>query len=152
MDQIVSANTSLRAIDETHCRSLIASLRNQEYNYARPLTIVLFCATASAEDATHATAMQNKDRMKLPNGGHTMATVKKGHQRCGVYIYREGDLKLATEPLRIRFAFLADGKLILQAPAMKLSRIANISTAIERHKPRSWTHGKLLRSYTLASV
>lgn len=98
---------------------------------------VYVLAVANPAGALYATAGHHVDGKKALKK-HCHMVRHNGHPRCrSVELVRYEDYLVWTaEPLRMRYAFCIDGKLVAPAQKIKLRKIRNVSTAIVRCETR----------------
>lgn len=88
-------------------------------------------AAADLAGATYAFAVENVNGKCLLKDDYQMVTLDGRHRRRSVRVVRDEDsLKWATEPLGVWYAFCIDEKPISLDQAIKLSKIAEVSTFI----------------------
>lgn len=122
-------------IDETHCHAMDESFRKYEYSYARGIMMLYSPSTVSPKCATYAIVVHTFDGMKFLKEDYCLVKHDR-HDRCRyVEMLRDKEgVELAVEPLRMSYTFRFDGKLILPAQAINLSKILIISTTIVRRE------------------
>lgn len=129
VDQIVKLNNPLRGIDEAHCRALVELPRSYKCHSAPNMMAAYILSAVDPEVASYAGAVHNIQGRKLLKDGYRMVMIDGRYLHCSVNMLRvEDGVGCTTDPLRIHFEFLFDGKATSPAQSLIARKIANIST------------------------
>lgn len=132
MDRIVNSDYLPCEIDESHWCLLAESFQNRS-TMRSTWWRFNFLTAVNPDGATYNRVVDNVDGKKFLKDGYSLVVGDEWDHRNFVKNMRNEDgMGCTLKPLRMSYAFCVDGRTILPAQAIKLSKIAKISTTFVR--------------------